>query len=107
MLELMLCQILRVANYCLVILRINILKNSMSINNIWQTIRLHYDFQSTGAHFIYFSAICCQSDERLGELYQRIMPNIICYVGIWVIPIKNKLAQKVKVFHLHLKALLF
>ena len=70
MLELMLGQILRVAIYCLVISRKTIVNTSMSIDNIWQTIRLHYGFQSTGAHFIYFSAIRYQSDERLGELDQ-------------------------------------
>ena len=42
----------------------------MSVDNIWPTIRLHYGFQSTGAHCIYFSAIRYQPDQRLGELHQ-------------------------------------
>lgn len=54
MLELMFGQI---ANYCPIISRNTIAKNSTSIDSIWQTIRLHYGFQSTGAHFIDFDAI--------------------------------------------------
>ena len=45
-LELMLGQI---ANYCPVISRNTIVKNSISIDSIWQAIRLHYEFQTTGA----------------------------------------------------------
>ena len=41
MLELMLGQI---ANYCPIISRNTIVKNSTSIDNIWQTIRPHYGF---------------------------------------------------------------
>uniref|UniRef100_A0A6A7G5Q4 Retrovirus-related Pol polyprotein from transposon opus n=1 Tax=Hirondellea gigas TaxID=1518452 RepID=A0A6A7G5Q4_9CRUS len=48
-LELMLGQ---VANYCPVISRNTIVRNSTSIDQIWQCIRLHYGFQSTGAHFV-------------------------------------------------------
>ena len=70
MLELMLGQI---ANYCPVISRNTIVKNSMSIENIWQTIRLHYGFQSTGGHFIDFSSIRFEPNERPEDLYQRLM----------------------------------
>lgn len=70
MLELMLGQI---ANYCPVISRNTIVKNSTSIENIWQTIRLHYGFQSTGGHFIDFSCIRFEPDERPEDLYQRLM----------------------------------
>ena len=49
-LELMLGQI---ANYCPVISRNIIVKNSTSVNGIWQAIRAHYGFQSTGAHFFW------------------------------------------------------
>lgn len=50
-LELLLGQI---ANYCPTISRNTIVKNSTSIDQVWQTIRLHYGFQTTGAHFIDF-----------------------------------------------------
>ena len=53
-LELMLGQI---ANYCPVIARNSIVKNSTSIKAIWQVIRAHYGFQSTGAHFLDFNNI--------------------------------------------------
>ncbi|KAI0218195.1 hypothetical protein LSAT2_030081 [Lamellibrachia satsuma] len=67
MLELMLGQ---VANYCPVISRNTIVKNSTSLSCIWQTIRLHYGFQSTGAHFLDFADIQLQADE---DLYQRLV----------------------------------
>ncbi|KAI0228085.1 hypothetical protein LSAT2_021433, partial [Lamellibrachia satsuma] len=70
MLELMLGQI---ANYCPVISRNTIVKNSTSLSCIWQTIRLHYGFQSTGAHFLDFADIQLQADERPEDLYQRLV----------------------------------
>ena len=69
MLELMLGQI---ANYCPIISRNTIIKNSTSVDSIWQTIRLHYGFQSTGAHFIDFDSIRYEPGERPEDLYQRL-----------------------------------
>ena len=69
-LELMLGQI---ANYCPVISRNTIVKNSTSLSCIWQTIRLHYGFQSTGAHFLDIADIQLQADERPEDLYQRLV----------------------------------
>ena len=51
-LELMLGQI---ANYCPIIARNTLVKNSTSIQSIWNTIRQHFGFQITGAHFIDFA----------------------------------------------------
>ena len=53
-LELMLGQI---ANYCPLISRNTIVKNSTSTSFIWKVIRLHFGFQSTGAHFLNFNNI--------------------------------------------------
>ena len=68
-LELMLGQI---ANFCPVISRASIVKNSTSIEQIWQTIRAHYGFQSTGAHFLDFINIHLKPDERPEDLFQRL-----------------------------------
>ena len=68
-LELMLQQI---ANYCPIISRNTIVKNSTSLNQIWQSIRLHYGFQLTGAHFLDLADIKLQSGERPEDLFQRI-----------------------------------
>ena len=68
-LELMLGQI---ANYCTVISRNSIVKNSTSINQIWQAIRLHFGFQSCGSHFLDFDSIHLEHGERPEDLYQRI-----------------------------------
>lgn len=70
MLELMLAKI---ANYCPVISRHSITRNSTSMDSIWQAIRLHYGCQCTGVHFIDFVAIKWEPDERPEDLYQRLM----------------------------------
>ena len=69
-LELMLGQI---ANYCPIISRNSLVKSSTSIEFIWQTIRQHFGFQVTGAHFIDFADIHLEVDERPEDLYQRLM----------------------------------
>ena len=69
-LELMLGQI---ANFCPIISRNTIVKNSTSVESIWQAIRLHFGFQSTGAHFIDFADIRLDPDERPEDLFQRLM----------------------------------
>jgi len=70
MLELMLGQI---ANYCPIISRNTIVKNSTCIGDIWQTIRLHFGFQTTGGHFLDLDDIHLNPDERPEDLFQRLM----------------------------------
>jgi len=72
-LELMLGQI---ASYCPVISRNTIVKNSTSMSSIWQAIRLHFGFQSTGAHFLDFNNITLAPAERPEDLYQCLMSFI-------------------------------
>ena len=64
-LEMMLGQI---ANYCPIISRNTIVKNSTSLAQVWQSIRLHYGFQSTGAHFIDMAEIHLEHDESPEDL---------------------------------------
>lgn len=59
-LELMLGQIVF---FCPVISHNTIVKNSTSINSIWQAIRAHYGFQFTGAHFLDIASIKLNVDE--------------------------------------------
>ena len=66
----------QVANYCPVISRNIIVKNSTSVNGIWQAIRAHYGFQSTGAHFMDFNNIRLEPDQRPEDLHQRILSFI-------------------------------
>lgn len=68
-LELMLGQI---ANYCPIISRSTFIKNSTSISSVWQAIRLHFGFQSTGGHFLDFAEIKLQHGEKSEDLYQRL-----------------------------------
>lgn len=72
-LELMLGQ---VANYCPIISRNAIIKASTSMESVWQTIRQHFGFQSTGAHFLAFDDIIPQPGEKPEDLYQRILTFI-------------------------------
>ncbi len=68
-LELMLGQI---ANYCPIISRKTITHNSTSVDNIWQTIRAHFGFQSTGAHFLNLADFKLEHEERPEDLFQRL-----------------------------------
>ena len=69
-LELMLGQIV---NYCPVISWNTLVKNSTSIQSVWNTIRAHFGFQITGAHFLDFADLHLEADERPEDLYQRLM----------------------------------
>ena len=69
-LELMLGQI---ANYCPVISRNTLVKNSTSIQSVWNVIRAHFGFQITGAHFLDFANLHLEANERPEDLFQRPM----------------------------------
>ena len=43
------------------------------MSTIWQAIRAHFGFQSTGAHFLDFNDIHLEPDERPEDLYQRLV----------------------------------
>ncbi|CAG2256635.1 PEAK1 [Mytilus edulis] len=62
----------QIANYCPIISRNTIIKNFTSINSIWQSIRLHYGFQSTCGHFLDFNSIFWEQNERPEDLCQRL-----------------------------------
>ena len=64
---------IQIANYCPVISRNTIVRNSTSIDSVWHTIRQHYGFQVTGAHFLDFADIRLEPNERPADLYQRLM----------------------------------
>ncbi|KAI8483106.1 hypothetical protein Bbelb_391250 [Branchiostoma belcheri] len=67
--ELMLGQI---ANFCPVISRNRIVKAITCLNGIWQTIRLHFGFQSTGGYFLDIANIKQEPNERPEDLFQRL-----------------------------------
>ena len=72
-LELMLGQI---ANFCPVVSRNIIVKNSTSMQSIWQPVSAHYGFQSTGGRFLDFTTIRLEAGERPEDLYQRLVSFI-------------------------------
>ena len=63
----------QIANFCPVISRSSIVKNSTSISSVWQAIRAHYGFKCTCARFLDSSNIKLEVDERPEELFQRLM----------------------------------
>ena len=69
-LELMLGQI---ANFCPIISRQTIVNNSTSLDQIWQVIRAHYGFQTSGARFLDLADFKLEHEERPEDLYQRLM----------------------------------
>ena len=68
-LEMMLGQI---ANYCPIISRNTIVKNSTSLNSIWQAIRAHFGFQTSGSHFLDLAEMKLKNEERPEDLFQRL-----------------------------------
>ena len=62
----------QIANYCPVISRNTIIKNSTDIASIWQFIRAHYGFQSTGSHFLDLAEFKLEHEERPEDLFQRL-----------------------------------
>ena len=63
----------QIANYCPVISRNTLLKNSTSIQSVWNMIREHFGFQITIAHFLDFANLHLEADERPEDLFQRLM----------------------------------
>ncbi len=81
-LELMLEEI---ANFCPVISRNTIIKSSTSVQSIWQSIRMHYGFQSSGSHLIDYADIRLEADERPEDLFLCLVAfvedSLICKTG--------------------------
>ena len=63
----------QIANYCPVITRNTIIGKSTSIDSIWQSIRAHFGFQSSGGHFLDLADMKLEHGERPEDLYQRLM----------------------------------
>ena len=63
----------QIANYCPAISRNTLVKNSTSIQSVWNMIREHFGFQITGAHFLDFANLHLEADERPEDLFQRLM----------------------------------
>ena len=62
----------QVANYCPVISRTTIIKSSTSLKYVWQAIRSHYGFQSSGAQILDLSLFKLELNERHEDLFQRL-----------------------------------
>ena len=71
----------QIANFCPVISRNSIVKNSVSLSEIWQKIRMHYGFQSSGAHCLDLSSIHLLPDERPEDLYQSFFKDSLLTAG--------------------------
>lgn len=54
----------------------DIVRNSVSIDSIWQIIRKYYGFQQSESQFMRFSSIVWQDGERPEHLYQRLLAHL-------------------------------
>ena len=61
-----------IASFCPVIKKSTIIDNSKCLDDVWQAIRLHYGFHTSGANFLDFTDIKLLPDERHETLYQRM-----------------------------------
>ena len=61
-----------VASYCPVIKRNTIIFDCKCMDDVWQSIRLHYGFHTSGATFLDSTSVRLESDERPEDLYQRM-----------------------------------
>ena len=59
----------QIANFFPIISRKTITHNSTSVDNIWQTIRAHFGFQSTGGHFLNLANFKLELEERPEDLF--------------------------------------
>ena len=66
----------QIANYATVISRNQIIKSSTLLNDIWDRIRQHYGFHTTGSRFLDLATIRHQPGERAEDLYQRLVSFI-------------------------------
>ena len=62
-----------IANLCPVVSRNTIVKTAESLRDIWQRLRQHCGFQSSGAHFLDLSLIKYELYESPEDLFKRIM----------------------------------
>ena len=61
-----------IATYCPVIDRNIIIDDSRNIDEVWKTIRQHYNFQQSAANFLDLADFVLEPDERPEDLYQRM-----------------------------------
>ena len=62
----------QIANFCPVISQNSVVKNSTSLNTIWQTIPQHFGFQSSGAHFLDLATIHVEPGQWPKDLFQHL-----------------------------------
>jgi hypothetical protein len=76
----------QIANFATTIARNQIVKNSVSLDDIWSKIREHYGFQCTGSRFLSLTNIQLQPAERPEDLYQRLISffddNLVTTTGL-------------------------
>ena len=63
----------QIANYCPVLTRSIITKKCLSFNEVWQSIRAHYNFQSVGSRVLDLGDIVQQPGDSHEDLFQQLM----------------------------------
>ena len=62
----------QIANFCTPITRSILVNQTVSLDDLWQKIRMHYGFQATGSNILNLSSIKMEGDDSPEDLYQRL-----------------------------------
>ena len=62
----------QIANFCTPITRSILVNQTVSLEDVWQKIRMHYGFQATGSNILNLSSIKMEGDDSPEDLYQRL-----------------------------------
>ena len=65
-----------IANYAQIFNRNTIVRDSTSLKSVFQMLRKHYGFQSSGAQFLNIADVRLRAEERPETLYQRLLAFI-------------------------------
>ena len=71
-----LCVCGQIANYATIISRNQIVKSSTSLTDIWDKIRQHYGFHTTGSRFLDLTKIKLSGGDRPEDLFQKLVSFI-------------------------------
>ena len=61
-----------IANYCTHITRTILVKQTTSLDDVWNKIRTHHHIEATGANFLNLSTIKMEADDSYEDVYQRL-----------------------------------
>ena len=70
-----------IANFCPKLRRKTIVDESKCLEDVWQAIRLHYGFKTSGANFLDFIEIKLKPDERGEDTYTSACLHLLMIIS--------------------------